>query len=512
MRAVTAAEMREMDREAIQDIGIPGAVLMENAGRHVVEICEQLAGDCTGKYFVVISGKGNNGGDGFVAARHLKNRGAEVKVYLMAETGDVKGDARLNLDIWLKMGGTVVNALQYSSEAWEEELKRAGVIIDALYGTGFKGAVRDSAVPLVNAVNTSLAVIVAADIPSGLEADTGKVNGPCIRADAAVTFGLPKIGLLTGDGPEYTGDLHVVDISIPEEILQRGNKEVISGPQVRNMLPRCPENAHKGDLGRALVIGGSPGMSGAVCLAASACARSGAGLVTAAVPREIHQIAENKLTEVMTYPLPQTGEGMIAAGGVHSAGLLEKAGAVALGPGLGVSEDTITLVEEILKSLSVPCVVDADGLNALAQSQFNLRERNEHTVITPHPGEAARLLGCSTAEIQANRPESARNLAECTGAVVVLKGAGTIVAAGNKMYINTSGNPGMASGGSGDVLTGIITALLARGISPVDAAVSGVYLHGLAGDFAAEEKGVTGIIAGDIIENIPRAFKSLSRS
>jgi len=511
MRVVTAAEMREMDRKAIEDYGIPGVVLMENAGRHVVETVVHVLGDVRGKVAAVIAGKGNNGGDGFVVARHLKNMGAEVRVYLLAGVDEIKGDARVNLDVWLKMGGKISNPLREGMELLPGELARAHVIIDALYGTGFKGAVRENVIPVVEAVNSSPAPVIAVDIPSGLEADTGLAGGSCIRASHTVTFGLPKIGLVTGYGPEFTGRMHVADISIPAEILQGGEIELITGDKIKNILPRRSAVAHKGNFGHALVVGGSPGMSGAVCLAARACARTGAGLVTAAVPRGLHPAAEIKLTEVMTMPLPETVDGFLSS---QAAGVINDLSAgkdvLAIGPGLGTNDETVKVVVEVLREAEVPCVIDADGINAVARSGFRLREMQANAVITPHPGEMARLMGCSTAEVQADRPGNARRVAGESGAVVVLKGAGTVVAVpGGKAYINSTGNPGMASGGSGDVLTGIIAGLLAQGLTPENAAVAGVYLHGLAGDRVAAANGMAGLLAGDMIEALPGVIESI---
>jgi len=509
VRVVTAAEMAEMDRTTIEDYGIPGVVLMENAGRHVVEAMLDMLGQVRGKTVVVIAGKGNNGGDGFVVARHLKNMGAEVFVHLLADQSQISGDARVNLDIWLNMGGVINNPLHNGVELLTNHLTRCHIIIDALYGTGFKGSLRENVVPVVKAVNSCPAPVVAVDIPSGLEADTGRVQCLCVRASRTVTFGCPKIGLVTGSGPEYCGYLQVVDISIPGEVMRGGVTELTTPERVKQILPRRSASAHKGDFGHVLVVGGSPGMSGAVCLSARACGRAGAGLVTAAVPRGLHSILEIKLTEVMTTPLPENGEGFLSrqAAGIID-GLLEKMDVLALGPGLGTSEETVETVEAILMRTNVPYVLDADGINAVAKCGFNLRKITSGGVITPHPGEMARLMGCSTAEVQADRLGIARRAAEESGAVVVLKGAGSIVAVpGGKSYINPTGNSGMASGGSGDVLTGVIAGFLAQGLSPENAAVAGVYMHGFAGDRVAIGKGTAGILAGDIIEVLPECIK-----
>lgn len=507
MRVVTVAEMQEMDRTAIEDYGIPGVVLMENAGRQVVTLISREMGDLSGQEVAIIAGKGNNGGDGFVIARHLKNMGARVSVFLMAGLDDITGDARVNLDIWLRMGGQVRHPWQENIDL-AGELGRVQVIVDALYGTGFQGAVRENVLPLLRAVNKSPALVVAVDVPSGLEAATGYAGSVCVRADHTVTFALPKIGLVTGDGPEYTGRLQVVDISIPQPVTAGGQVELITPGLVKNILPQRPLTAHKGTCGHALIIGGSPGMSGAVCLAAQACARTGAGLVTALVPWGLLPVLEIKLTEVMTKPLPETLDGFLSASAREvirefSAGK----NVLAIGPGLGTKDETLPLVADLLREAAVPCVVDADGINAIARVAFDMREMQAPAVLTPHPGEMARLAGCSTAEVQADRLGIARRLAEKTGAVLVLKGAGTIVAVpGGKAYINSSGNPGLATGGTGDVLTGIIAGLIAQGVQPAQAAVAGVYMHGLAGDQAAAVKGQAGILAGDVIEHLPGKY------
>ncbi len=509
MRVVTAAEMREIDRTAIEDYGIPGVVLMENAGRQVVNAVVDMLGNVNDKIILVIAGKGNNGGDGFVVARHLKNMGAEVFVHLLADVSQIKDDAKINLDVWLKMGGKVTNPLNEGKELLDTQLARSHVVVDALYGTGFKGSMRENVVPVVEALNSCPAPVIAVDIPSGLEADTGLVQGPCIKASETVTFGLPKTGLVTGLGPEYCGRLHVADISIPHVVTRGGKTELVTGEKVQQLLPSRTACAHKGDFGHAMVVGGSPGMSGAVCLAARACVRSGAGLVTAAVPWGLHPVVEIKLTEIMTMPLPENVDGFLSEQALEVISeLLEKMDVLAIGPGLGTYQETVKLVGEVLKIAKVPCVIDADGINAVAQSGFSLLEMQAGAVLTPHPGEMARLMGCTVAEVQADRLGIARRAAAESGAVVVLKGAGTIVALpGGRAYINNTGNPGMASGGAGDVLTGIIAGLLAQGLSAENAAVAGVYLHGLAGDKAAGEKGKAGILAGDVTEVLPECIK-----
>ena len=508
MRIVSAAEIRRIDQAAIETFGIPGVVLMENAGHRVVEVITGILGNVAGRAVTILAGKGNNGGDGFVVARHLVNLGAEVKVVLVANPAGIAGDARVNLEIWQKMGQRVY-ALQPGNEINIVRLMliNTDLIVDAMYGTGFHGKVRDELVPVIEAVNGSGKPVVAVDIPSGLEADTGMVHGPCIKADHTVTFALPKLGLILGDGPAYTGQLHIVDISIPPALTKDPalKRNLLNEQLVRGWLPRRAFNTHKGDCGRVVVLAGSRGMTGAAALTALAAARTGAGLVTLGVPQSLHDIMEVKLTEVMTVALPETSRASLTRLGKKEVEELVKgADAVALGPGLGAHPETRALVREILPELSVPVVVDADGLNALAGHAEGLNKIMAPLVLTPHPGEMARLLGKKTADIQSNRLVEAEAAAAHWQSVVVLKGAGTIVAGpGGETYLNPTGNPGMATGGSGDVLTGIITAFLAQGLEPVKAAACGVYVHGLAGDQAARHKGMMGLIATDILDALP---------
>ncbi|MCG8403355.1 MAG: NAD(P)H-hydrate dehydratase [Firmicutes bacterium] len=514
MRLVTAAEMAAVDRLAIEEFGIPGIVLMENAGLRVVEIITGILGDPAGKKVLIFSGKGNNGGDGFVVARHLHGRNAEVQVFLAAEQDQITGDALVNLNIWKKTGQKTFSLTKNNNiNLVRLALMNADLVVDALFGTGFRGSVRQPLIPVIEAINTGGKPVVAVDIPSGLEADTGKTNGPCIHAQHTVTFALPKIGLVVPDARAYVGKLHIVDISIPATILadNPAKRHYITGQLINKWWPRRKGLEHKGSFGRVLLIAGSRGMSGAAVLASQAAARSGAGLVTLGVPAGIHDTVETKLTEVMTFPLPETGQGTLDRAAldeiIHRAG---KADVVALGPGLGGGKETKALVREILLKLEKPCVLDADGLNAMAGKTELFRLFKSHLVLTPHPGEMARLCGAGMDQMPNNRLETALKKAAQWNAVVVLKGAGTVVAgADGTSYINGTGNPGMAGGGTGDVLTGIIAGFVAQGLQPLEAAAAGVYLHGLAGDSAAREKGMAGMLAGDLLAHLPEIFKGV---
>lgn len=515
MKVATVAEMRHIDNSAIRDFFIPGLVLMENAGIAVVKAASELLGCCQNRRIVILAGKGNNGGDGLVAARHLSNGGSKVRVYLLGPRDEIKGDAGVNLAIWLKLGQTVEDILPGGNlpEKLLQNLELADLVIDAAYGTGFRGEVRGAAVSLFNAVNNCRTPVLAVDIPSGLEADTGRAAGSCVKATATVTFGLPKIGLLTGDGPGYAGRVKVEDISIPKILLESNNlkKNLIDREMIKAILPRRGREAHKGDCGRVLVVAGSRGYTGAACLAAYSAARVGAGLVTLGTPEEMQPVAAVKLTEVMTFPLPQTPEGTLSRQALPAIkALLERADVLALGPGLTNQPETAEVVRSLLENVNIPCVLDADGLNAFVGHADRLARVPGPLVLTPHPGEMARLAGVSIAEVQADRLSLVAKYAREWGVTLLLKGAGTLVAEpGGPVYINSTGNPGMASGGTGDVLTGVIAGLLAQGMDPAGACTLGVYLHGLAGDVAAAKRGLKGLLAGDVIDCLPGVLREL---
>lgn len=516
MRVVTAQEMREIDRAAINDYGIPGIVLMENAGLAVAETIKEMLGGKSGQVVTIFAGKGNNGGDGFVAARHLHNSGIDVKVLLLANPGEITGDAAINLNIWNKMGQKVYPVAGSDDfNAVRLFLVKTDLIVDAIYGTGFKGPVREPVGRIMEAINAGGKPVVSVDVPSGLEADTGKVNGPCVRATTTVTFALPKLGLLFEPGAGYVGELKIADISIPQVLheSQLLKRNLLERQMAANWLPYRPSASHKGDYGRVLLIAGSRGLTGAACLGAQAAARSGAGLVTLAVPEGLHGIVEAKLTEVMTAPLPQTDRQTISLEALPSiSGMLDKADVLALGPGLSTHPETVELVQKLLPSLRIPCVLDADGLNALAGHTHIFKKMQAPLIITPHPGEMSRLTGMPVNKIQQDRLAVVEKFSLAWKTVVVLKGVPTLVCSPDgEVYINPTGNPGMASGGSGDVLTGIIAGLLAQGMSPLTASAAGVYLHGMAGDLAAAQKGMMGMLAGDILDVLPQAACSLEK-
>ncbi|MHB8917390.1 MAG: NAD(P)H-hydrate dehydratase [Desulfocucumaceae bacterium] len=514
MKVVTAQEMRDIDQRAMSEFKIPGLVLMENAGIRVAQaVLEKMAG-VQGKTVTIFAGKGNNGGDGLVAARHLFNTGADVKVLLMDSPEKITGDAGVNLDIWRRMGQKVYTVTQKDDfNAVRLFLVKTDIIIDAIYGTGFRGPVKEYAGRIIEAINACEKPVVAVDIPSGVEADTGIVNGLCIRANLTVTFGLPKVGLLLEPGASFAGELRTVDISLPFPLLNDDGLKcnLIEKNLVRGLLPFRPNSSHKGDYGRVLLIAGSRGMAGAACLAAGAAARAGAGLVTLAVPGGIYEPVAAKLTEVMTSPVPETAEGTLSKEALPLIqGMLEKADVLALGPGMSTHPETVEAIQSIISFCPVPTVLDADGLNACIGKTDLFKRFRKPLILTPHPGEMARLCGLPVDSIQRDRLQAARKWSSSWGAVVVLKGARSIIASPEGIaFINTTGNPGMATGGSGDVLTGIIAGLLAQGMEASGAAAAGVYLHGMAGDSAAREKGMMGLVAGDILQALPGVTRVL---
>lgn len=507
----TATQMRRTDAAAIKGLGIPGAVLMERAGMGAAEFL--LEHFCLHHCFVILAGKGNNGGDGFVVARHLREAGAEVKVLAVARAGEYKGDALVNLKILRKLGIGVSHAP--SEAAVKKALVSDCVIVDAIFGTGFSGEPRGKSAAFIEAaVDAAEAYghpVVAVDIASGVDATTGEIARATLPADETVTFHAPKVGHFVEPGSYFCGDLVLVDIGIPESISAPPDHFLTDGDEVTQLIPPKMEFDHKFSTGRVLVAGGSTGLSGAACMAAESALRAGAGVVTCAVPASLNPIFEGKLLEVMTLPVADTGDGHMDEAAL--AGLLEAAEAadsVAFGPGLGRRPESAALAAGFLARAPVPVVLDADGLYAMAGRLGSLKKRPAPTVLTPHTGELGRLLGVPATEIAAHRLAFAKQAAKRSGAVVVLKGSATIITDGRWVLINPTGNPGLATAGSGDVLSGVIAALLAKGIDPLDAAAAGAFVHGAAAGLAAEDLGgADHLIASDLIDYLPLAFAGL---
>lgn len=505
----TAAQMRRTDAAAIRGLGIPGAVLMERAGMAVAEFL--LEHYCAHHRFVVLAGGGNNGGDGFVAARYLREAGADVRVYATAPARGYRGDALVNLKVLARMGFKVNHSP--SATTLRRALQSDCVIVDAVFGTGFAGGPRGKAAEFITAgasAGKRGIPVVAVDIASGVDASTGEAAAHTLAADATVTFHAPKLGHFVAPGSYFSGEVILADIGIPEMAAAPAD-HFLTGPDlVYDLLPQKMEYDHKFSVGRVLVAGGSTGLTGAACMAAGAALKSGAGVVTAAVPASLNPVFESKLTEVMTAPLADTGTGHLAASALDA--LLGAAGAadsVALGPGLGREPESARLALAFLASAKTPVVLDADGLNALAGRLGMLKKRQAPTVLTPHAGELGRLLGVAAGEVEARRLAHAKAAARKAGCVVVLKGSATITTDGRVTMVNPTGNPGLATAGSGDVLTGVIASLLARGLGPLDAAAAGAFLHGRAADLAAGDRGMDNLVATDLIDYLPLAYAGL---
>ncbi len=518
MKILTAAQMREVDRLTVARAQISNLTLMENAGTSVAAFLVGKFPDVARRKIVVLCGKGNNGGDGFVVARKLRDLEAQPSVILFEAFESVQGDAKTNMARWQDSRGSLRSVR--NTEYWEsckKILEGADIVIDALLGTGLRGAVEGLLAQVIADVNEAKpGIVVAVDIPSGLSADSKEVPGPAISADYTLTFTAPKMGMISPPASELVGKLIVRAIGSPPSLVEEvGNEGLrwLEPGEFKSLPLKRRLNSHKGNYGHALIVAGSRGKTGAAVLAGWAALRAGAGLVTVATAETELWSVSSSVHELMSAPLKATDAGSIslrAFEGEHFARLLDGKNVLAMGPGLSTNEDTRNFVHRAVSTCLLPLILDADALNAFAGCERELsRRQSESCTITPHPGEMARLLNCSTEEVQAWRIEIARRAASDWNAYVVLKGAGTIVASPNgRIWINSTGNPGMATAGTGDVLTGMLAGLAAQfGPAHWETALGfGVYLHGLAGDLAAAEKGESSLIASDLIHAIPQAY------
>ncbi|MDF1562275.1 MAG: NAD(P)H-hydrate dehydratase [Deltaproteobacteria bacterium] len=502
MRALTAEEMRACDRVAIEEFGVPGVSLMETAGRAVAERALELLEESGGDGALIVCGSGNNGGDGFVAARYLFRAGVDVQVLCTRTAEELRGDARTFHDVAVKMEIPV----DYCADTESLPPLAIGpgdVVVDALFGTGLARPVEGLPLRLIQVMrelHEGGVKVVAVDLPSGLHSDTGQILGEAVRADATVTFGYLKRGLLQYPGVQLAGEWEVVDIGLPPQVEEQLGPEcvLLDEAMVRATLPRPARDTNKGRLGHVLVVAGSADKPGAAALACLGALRAGAGLVTLATRAGGHAATVAAAPEVMGLTLP--GEGPLGPDDLPALqDALAGKDALLIGPGIPRAEPTRTLLKRLLSGLQVPAVIDADALNAIGDERAVFAGLEQEVVLTPHPGEMARLLPSTTAKVQADRYGSAGALAAETGATVVLKGAATVVAEPDgRLAVNPTGNPGLATGGSGDVLAGIIAALLGRGLPAAEAARAGVFVHGLAADRKAEQRGATGLSAGDL--------------
>jgi ADP-dependent NAD(P)H-hydrate dehydratase / NAD(P)H-hydrate epimerase len=516
---LTADEMRRADRRTIDEIGLPGPVLMENAGAAVARLVDErfpLA-----RRVVVVCGRGNNGGDGFVVARRL---GARAEALLLGERDGVEGDARTHLLACERSGARV--SVVADADAWARALRRvqdADLVVDAVLGTGLRSAPSGLAKEAISAIVDRFEAgipVVAVDLPSGVPSDGGALDWPTARATVTVAFAAPKRGHVLPPACEQTGELVIADIGIPAECVAAAGPLLflLEDADAAGAFPPRRRGAHKGDFGHLLVVAGSLGKTGAAVLAAGGALRAGAGLVTVATPEPCLPVVAVARAEAMTEPLPATaGGGLDDAALTRLLDLAAERDAVVLGPGLGQDPKTRLLVRAFVRACPVPMVIDADGLNALAPAEgeaaaHHVLRREAATVLTPHPGEMARLVGRRTAEVQRERAETAIALARETGAVVVLKGERTLVAEpSGRAAVAATGNPGMATGGTGDVLAGVVGSLLARH-GALLSATAAVVVHGRAGDLAARDHGEEGLTAGDLVEALPAAIESVRRA
>jgi NAD(P)H-hydrate epimerase len=520
MILVTAREMQEMDRQAIEAHGIPGLELMENAGRGATDVLlDQFAGRIKSGVGIVC-GKGNNGGDGFVIARYLADRRIDVTVYLLAAAAKVKGDAAANLKRLAPLEIPVIEIPDEDSfSRVKSDLSRFDLLVDAILGTGLTSDVRGyfkTVIDFINILNRSGIPVFAVDIPSGLNSDTGQPCGSCVRAQGTATFALAKIGHYSYPGADYTGKLEIIDIGIPDAVVEAvGPKQyLLTAEQIRAAFPIRASDTHKGHTGHLLVIAGSTGKSGAAAMTAVSAMRAGAGLVTLGIPESLNSIMETQVLEAMTAPLPECGYGVLADTAIDDiVKLADGKNCLAIGPGIGQAEKTRSLVKAVIRRIDMPIVIDADGLNNIAGQTQLLKKRKAPTVLTPHPGEMARLIGTDAAEVQQNRLACARDFATHFGVHVVLKGAATVIAhPDGSAYLNVTGNPGMASGGMGDVLTGVLAGFITQGFTLKAAAHAAVYLHGAAADTLAQTIGPIGYLAGEVMGAIPGEIKRLIES
>jgi NAD(P)H-hydrate epimerase len=514
MRILNAAQMREADRFTIEEIGIPSLVLMENAGRQVVAAIEAAYEARLDGRVAVLCGRGNNGGDGFVVARTLLQRGVEAVVFVIGSLADVRGDAKTNLEILGRLGVTVVEISD--EQSWElhfSEISQCTLIVDAIFGTGLKSALGGMMETIVADVNASSIPIVSIDLPSGLSADTPHVIGDCIDASMTVTLAAPKLPLVLPPGEEHVGDVVIADIGIPHDVIdgvEGRHIELLTPERLREVVEPRAADSHKGDFGRVTIVAGSRGKTGAAHLAAMGALRSGAGLVTVATPCSVLPIVASMAPEFMTEPLEESIEGTLSSAAIDR--LLDlKQDVIACGPGLGRSPAVGEFVRSLLDRAALPLVLDADAITVLADDPGRLVGREERDVIiTPHPGEMARLIGSSIEDVQANRIDVATDFATTHRVYVVLKGHRTIVATPEgHVYINPTGNAGMATGGTGDVLTGMIAAWLAQLLDAEAACRLAVFLHGAAGDLAEAEEGQVTMTATDVIANLGDALNRL---
>jgi NAD(P)H-hydrate epimerase len=513
LKILNAVSMHRVDALATQRYAIPSAILMENAGRSVVDVAASRLNGLEGKHILVVAGKGNNGGDGFVAARHAAHRGATVDVLVTADADALRGDALQAYEMLACADHPFMHLIPVSKFASVKK-RSYDSIIDALFGTSFHGEIRGTLRSIVQWINRSSALVVAVDIPSGLDATTGMAAACTVKADVTVTMAALKPGILLGSGREYCGEVLVADIHIPEELILSVGDDIFAVEQqdIVEHLPVRPATAHKYSVGKVFALAGSRGFTGAALLTSRAAMKAGAGAVVLGVPATEFSIIARRTLEVMPISLDATADGTLALSAEKMISeKLRWADALVIGPGLGRNPETAALIRRVVLNTSIPILLDADGLNAFAGRTASLRKsKSRNIVLTPHAGEFARLLGLPVKEVEKNGLLLAKKFSKRHGIVLVLKGASTIIASPDgRVVVNTTGNPGMATAGAGDVLSGTIAALLSQGLDAAWAAIVGTYIHGRAGDLAMKALGERSVLASDILRQLPPAILSL---
>jgi hydroxyethylthiazole kinase-like uncharacterized protein yjeF len=515
MKILTSTQMKEIDRKAIEDLGIIGPILMENAGLQIAMEILDCFPEIDFEEIVIVAGKGNNGGDGFVVARHLFNQGCRPHVICLARMKELKGDAALNAGIAQRIGVKISEAP--SAKEWrvhKKTLKKATLLVDAILGTGLTHPAKGFYAQVIDDINVSEAYTISVDIPSGLSSDSFQIFGPCVEADLTITLAAPKIAHVFPPAEEMVGELVVADISVPPALLDEDHLklELVEEEKISPYFKPRRRDAHKGNYGHLFIISGSLGKTGASILAGKAALKMGAGLVTLGTPQSCLPIVARAMAELMTEPLPETTKKTFSADAIErSLELLKDKDVLLLGPGISTHPSTAEFVFALLPKVKVPVVLDADALNILAEKIDILKSLKKTTVLTPHPGEFARLLNLSTKEVVERKLELGPRFAQEYGIILVLKGYRTLICAPDgKVYINPTGNPGMATAGSGDVLSGMIASMIIQEKDPLLATLAAVYVHGLSGDIGAQKIGEKALTAGTLITYLPSAIKSMT--
>lgn len=501
MKVVTSQEMAKIDNLTIEKYGIPPFVLMERAAlsvsNHVIKECPDN--------LIILAGPGNNGGDGVAVGRILSSKIKDIKIFQIFSDEKLSSECKFQIEIAKKFKVSILKG--YPTK---KDLQETQVIVDALFGTGLTRNIEGELVDFIKLLNSLYRNVIAIDIPSGISSDSGEVLGEAIKAKKTISFGLPKRGHILYPGKGYVGELIVEDIGFPEELTESEDLRVnlVTKNFARKIIPERPAYSHKGKYGHVLVVAGSVGKTGAALMTAKSALRTGSGLVTLAIPAALKVVFQSNVLEEMILPLQCNTKTLSKESAEQIISFVnEKADSVAFGPGVGINEDTEEILKNLLMNCSVPIVIDADGITLLSKEKEILRNAKAKTVITPHPGELSRLIGISVKDIEKQRIDIAMDVAKELNTIVVLKGVPTVISDGEQVFVNTTGNPGMSTGGSGDVLTGMISSLIGQGVDVFYASILGVYLHGLSGDIGASGKGYHGLIARDIIENIPFAIK-----